>query len=103
MYTPEKPLTLEALKAVPFGDVFASGVIENSPEGLNMVGEPYIGRKLLWAAVKGLAPYHDWAIYCHWEECGLDKVLKYGDKLTFESNIKKVVPCTDEVFRHYRL
>jgi len=92
-------LTVEMLKDMPPGTVFATGEIENSPEGLFMINNN-IGRKLLWAAKRG--HIYDWAIYCYWAENGLDFVLSNGDKVMDRQNIKKLVPCDDEALKMYR-
>ena len=79
--------------------VFASGEIENSPDGIFMTSSN-IGKKLLWIAKRG--GIHDWAIYCHWADKGIEYVISNGDKVTSPQNIKKLVPCDDEAFSMYR-
>ena len=91
-------LTLEQLKEMPPETVFAQGEIENSPDGIFMTDSD-IGRKMIWAAKKG--GVNDWAIYIHWAVRGIDYVISNGDKVTVECNIRKLVPCTDEVFKMY--
>lgn len=92
-------LTLDMLKEMAPGTIFAEGEIENSPEGLFMTNSD-IGRKLLWVAKRG--GFHDWAIYTHWKDSGRSHVLSNGDKVTSEDNIKKLVPCTEEALKMYR-
>lgn len=92
-------LTLDQLKAMPAKTVFATGEIPNSPEGIYMTDTDE-GRMLLWAAKRG--GYHDWTIYIHWENMGIDFVINNGDKVTSEQNIKKLVPCEDAAFELYR-
>jgi len=95
-------LTLEELQAFPDGEVFATGVLPNTPEGLFMtVSNP--GRELRWIAKKGYAPNGDWAIYCHWADTyDVAWITEEGDKVTMVSNIQKCVPCTEECLSHYR-
>lgn len=92
-------LTLDQLSQIKPGTIFASGILPNSPLGLNMVNIRQ-GDNLLWIAKKGYG--HDWAIYCHWEEKGIDFVETQGDKVTCKEHIKKCVPCTEEVYNLYR-
>lgn len=92
-------LTLEQLQKMPPKTVFASGVIENSPDGVYMTSNDP-GRLLRWAARRG--GIHDWAIYILWAERTQEEVLSFGDKVTTEGNIKKLVPCDDEAFKMYR-
>lgn len=80
-------------------DIIAFGEVENSPLGLFMTDSD-IGRKLLWVAKRGSA--HDWAIYTYWAEYGIQYVINNGEKVTYKSNIKKLVPCTDAALNLYR-
>lgn len=92
-------LTLTDLKEMEKGTIFATGEIENSPEGLYMINK-YQGKKLLWIAKRG--GIEDWAIYTHWAENGMQFVIENGDKVKGEWNIKKLVPCDQEAFERYR-
>lgn len=92
-------LTLEMLKAMKPHTVFATGITDNSPDGIFMTNEN-IGKKLMWVAKRG--EIHDWAIYIHWAEKGEEYVRDYGDKVTSPSNIKKLVPCDEKSFSMYR-
>lgn len=86
---------------MPDGNIFAKGVIANSPEGLFMTSDPeYQGRPLLWLAKRGNG-YHDWAIYVHWAENGEDFVRTNGDKVSIH-NIQKLVDCDDAALSMYR-
>ena len=89
-------LTLDALKKMKPGR-FVSGLAIDSPRDINMTGS---GKVLRWVAVRG--EYHDWAIYTHWESKTEVQIMQYGDKVGNESNIRKLVPCTDEAFKMYR-
>lgn len=92
-------LTLDKLKSMEPEAIIATGTIQNHPDGLYMTNEN-IGKELLWVAKRGY--YHDWAIYCHWADSSMDYVLTNGDKITTDSNIKKLVPCDEEALRMYR-
>jgi hypothetical protein len=92
-------LTLQELKDMKPGIVFAHGTTVNAPTGIYMTNEDK-GRELLWAAKRG--GIHDWAIYIHWADKGLKYVVEHGDKVTSPGNIKKLVPCDDEAFSMYR-
>ncbi|HXS59740.1 MAG TPA: hypothetical protein VN703_02890 [Candidatus Sulfopaludibacter sp.] len=84
---------------MPPSTVFATGVIENSPDGVYMTNDN-LGKKLRWVAKRGRI--HDWAIYIHWAEKEEDWIRDYGDKVTSPSNIKKLIPCDDAAFSMYR-
>ena len=90
-------LTKQKFDKLPIGQIFATGVLPNSPEGIFMTRD---GGELRWVAKKGWG--HDWAIYCHWSDKTPEWVRDYGDKVYTEEYIKKCVPCTDEVFQIYR-
>lgn len=90
-------LTLEQFDHIPSGQVFATGIFPNSPEGIFMTRNSGL---LRWVAKKGWA--NDWAVYCHWAENDEDYVRDYGDKVLTEIYIRRCVPCTDEVFKLYR-
>ena len=92
-------MNIDRFNAVPDGEVFSKGEIENSPDGIYMT-DTRKGEMLKWVAKKGYG--NDWGIYIHWAESGYDFVITNGDKVTSESNIKKLVPCTDELFELYR-
>lgn len=93
-------LTLEMLKAMPEGTVFAQGTIKNSPEGIYMTNYR-LGDNLNWIAKRG--GIHDWAIYIHWAENDFEWIKENGDKLTGTSNIKKLVQCDEQALQMYRL
>ena len=90
-------LEIKSFSNIDSGKVFARGEIIDSPDGLYIDG----GNKMLkWVAVKGYAD--DWCIYAHLAENTFDFVERSGNKITIESNIQKVVPCSEEVFNQYR-
>lgn len=96
---PPPELTLEDLKAMPEFKIFATGVIEDSPKGINMMNT---GRMLQWVACRGGT--YDWAIYCWYESDGWsdERIHDEGEKVTSEENIRKLVPCTNKAFLMYR-
>jgi hypothetical protein len=90
-------LTIEKLKIMPPGLVFATGTSNDSPDGLFMANT---NRQLRWVAVRG--EIHDWAIYCHFADKDVQWIMRYGDKVCAENHIKKLVPCDDKAFKMYR-
>lgn len=92
-------LTKEQFDKIPAGEVFAKGEVENSPMGIYMTNSNK-GKMLKWIAKKGYA--NDWCIYCHWAYNVYEFVEQSGDKVHSTASIKKLVPCTDEVFSLYR-
>ena len=91
-----KILTEAKFKKIPRGEIFATGVLPNSPEGLFMTNS---GGELRWIAKKGHG--YDWAIYCHWAYWTEFEIASNGDKVTNEHHIKRCVPCDDVVFKLY--
>ena len=98
-YKDNSLLTLQRLKDMKPGEVFAEGTIENSPEGIYMT-DSRVGNNLVWYAKRG--KIHDWAIYCSWEGTPKQTVLDYGEKVRDLKNIEKLVPCDDEALKMYR-
>ena len=92
-------LTIEQLKEMPPGTVFAQGEIENSPNGVYMT-DTNVGRKMIWVAKRGYI--HDWAIYIHWANMGIEYIISNGDKVRDITNVKKLVPCDEEAIKMYR-
>lgn len=92
-------LTVELLKQMEPGHIFAFGDIENSSRGVYMTNENP-GRMLTWVAKRGTI--HDWAIYIGWKWEGMEWVLNHGGKVTSPPNIKKLVPCDEEALKMYR-
>jgi len=90
-------LTVSQLEAMLPQTRFATGECIDSPEGINMTGSE---RMLRWVAVRGGTV--DWAIYCHFADRDVEEVVLWGDKITYESHIRKLVPCTDDAFARYR-
>ena len=90
-------LTLEQLKNMEPDTIFASGITTDDEDGINMART---GEKLRWVACRG--GIHDWAIYIGFAKDSASYIKDMGDKVTSESNIKKLVPCDDEAFAMYR-
>lgn len=82
------------------GTIFAKGEVVDSPEGANMANT---GKMMKWVVVRG--DIHDWAIYSdnpYMPQPSFEAVRDWGDKITGEQNIKRLVPCDDESFNQYR-
>ena len=92
-------LTLQKLKDMKPGEIIAQGTTTNSPEGVYMT-DSNKGKELLWVAKRG--QIHDWAIYIHWAEKGLQYVIEQGDKVMSKDYIEKLVPCEPKAFDMYR-
>lgn len=90
-------ITLQNLKDMEPDTIFASGTTTDDPQGINMTNS---GRKLRWVACRG--GIHDWAIYIQSADWPADEVKRVGDKVSNETNIKKLVECDDEAFGMYR-
>lgn len=90
-------LTVEQFKNINPGEKFASGVLPDDPSGINMTNS---GKNLRWVAIKGYGD--DWCIYTFWAIYDEEYISKHGDKVIMKDNIKKCVPCTEEVFKKYR-
>ena len=90
-------LTIEKLKEMKPDTIFAQGETVDSPEGINIART---GQRLKWLAVRG--GIWDWAIYCGTAEKSFEDIRDWGDKVTGEENIKKLVECDKEAFGAYR-
>jgi len=94
---PKIMITKELFDQLPHGEVFSTGVLPNSEEGLFMTRD---GGFLRWVAKKGYG--NDWAIYCHWSDKTPEWVAENGDKVYNKSHITKCVPCDENVLKLYR-
>lgn len=90
-------LTLEDLKNMEPKAIIAKGEALDSPIGINMTNS---GKMLRWIAVRGAI--HDWCIYYHLADKNYEWIRGFGDKVTSEENIKRLVPCSIEAFEKYR-
>ena len=91
-------LTVEQLKEMQQNEIFATGIVLDNPDGVNMTNS---GKTLRWIAQRGRI--HDWTIYCHWAEHSVGYIAMSGDKVCSPNHIKKLVPCDDEAYAMYRL
>tara|TARA_B100001142_G_scaffold326829_1_gene383112 strand:- start:4920 stop:5246 length:327 start_codon:yes stop_codon:yes gene_type:complete len=107
-------LDLKEFKELAHDNIFGSGVFVDSHLSGFLDGLPTIhaqntgGERMSWVAVKGMI--HDWAIYYYYEKnellntlTPLTYVRNHGVKLHDYENIKKLVPCSDDVLECYRL
>lgn len=90
-------ITIKEFTELSAGEIFATGIQPNSPEGIFMTRD---GGELRWVATKGYA--NDWTIYCQWSDKTVKWIKQHGDKLHNKNHIKLCVPCDDEVFKSYR-
>ena len=90
-------LILQELKDMKPFSIFASGETTDNSSGINMSNS---GRTLKWVACRG--GIHDWAIYVGTDSQSDEDIQDYGDKVTSEYNIKKLVPCDNDAFQMYR-
>jgi len=92
-------LTVDNLKAMPPGELFAQGEVVNGPEGVYMT-DHRVGHTLVWVAKRG--GMHDWTIYTAWKESGVSFAITNGQKIITDAYIRRLVPCTDEALKLYR-
>ena len=85
-------LTLETLKTMEPGKVFATGVTQDP----RLYRDP-----VKWVAKRGRI--HDWAIYYHLETSSAQWIESHGDKCYTKEVIKDLVPCDEEALKMYRL
>ena len=102
-------LSKDRYESTPHGTVISWGIIENSPDGVNIDRD--WPPKLLWSAWKGHG--NDWAIYvtsgvifqnileATWEEA-LQYCHDHGQKVFDEENIEKMIDADPEVKARYR-
>jgi len=92
-------LTVDKLKALSPGEIFDSGECVNSTQDIYMTNTN-INAKMIWIAKRGGA--NDWVIYICWAWQGWEFCERNGQKVCNLENIKKLVPCDDEVILKYR-
>lgn len=90
-------LTLQQLKDMEPGTIFATGITTDDTNGANITGS---GRNLRWVATRG--GIHDWAIYIQSEDWPESEVKRMGDKVHNENTVRALVPCDDEAMEMYR-
>lgn len=92
-------ITNDIFKQIPDGEVFK--VIITSIQNVFIKDtENRLGTTLTFVCQKGFAD--DWTIYYGEEDTPLDYILKNGDKVMREDNIKSLSGCDDEVLAKYR-
>lgn len=90
-------LTLQKLKEMNPGEIIATGIALDNPDGLNMMNT---GEKLRWVAIRG--DIHDWAIYCANISADEEWIRRFGDKVHSDRHIRRLVECDDAAFKMYR-
>ncbi len=96
--TPFHVLTLQRFESMAHGEIIARGLtIDDCDRG---IGVANTGHQIRWLAVKGGG--NDWAIYYGLSYLDEDNIRRTGDKLYNKDNIRKCVPCEDELFKLYR-
>ena len=92
-------IDIKTFEEISIGDIFASGIEQNSPDGIYMINNQ-AGRLLRWVAVKTWE--NGWVIYVHWlNEYNMDEVRHSGDKIVFDEYIQKCVDCSKDVLKKY--
>jgi len=85
-------LTIDELREMEEGQVIK--------QGRGFFPEIWRNGDLKWIAVRG--GIADWAIYCDLVYYDYDYIRRLGDKMMDEKTIRKLIPCTDEVWETYR-
>ncbi len=91
-------LTVDMLKAMPLGTIFAEGKAKDVEGELFMANT---GKELHWIAKRGHGPL-DWAVYCHFSESDSEWIARHGAKVHHNEHIRFCVPCDDEALKEYR-
>lgn len=90
-------LTLEEYDKIPIGTIFREGISTNSPSGVYMTTSD-TGRLLRWVAIK---KFEGWIMYIHWSLSNSEYISRHGDSLSNKDIVKRLIPCTDEVYDLY--
>lgn len=90
-------ITEEVFDSIKEGEIFATGYTIDSPDGANMSNS---GKVLKWLAAKGWGG--DFAIYVALATKSWDYVESDGDKVSTNHNLKKLLSCSEEVWKKYR-
>jgi|AntAceMinimDraft_18_1070375.scaffolds.fasta_scaffold171446_2 hypothetical protein len=100
-------MTLEELKKVKVNDIFAEGEFTDDVNGCLLLDTK---KTLKWIAVRGEYPSDKevcWKIIYQPSELNIINpiatinLIKLGDTMFIEEYIKKLVPCDDEMYKHY--
>lgn len=89
-------LTYDEFVALPAFELFAHGMTNDKPGGLNIMGT---GKSICWVAVKG--KINDWAMYCGWSN-NIEHLMQFGDKVLDKTNITNVLKVDEQVLNCYR-
>jgi hypothetical protein len=93
----EKLLTKEVLDFLEPETIFATGILPDTPNGINMMST---GKNLRWVAITGNRG--DWSVYCHFDKYSAQYISESGEKVYTKAYIRRCVNCTDEAFERYR-
>jgi len=96
-YDPSIVLTIDKFLSLPANSPIWYGESIDNYTGINLSNSD---QKLKWVAIKGGA--EDWAIYAGFTYHTYEDIARGGDKVVMEKNIRKLVPCDDEVYSRYR-
>ena len=94
----KKNITTETIINAQRGDIIATGIVANAPEGLFMTNS---GGNLRYVAVVGGA--NDWCVYCHWSHHDVQFIKSQGDKVISRNNLSNILNFDDAVWGMYRL
>ena len=93
----EQLMTVEEFKKLPKG-IIRTGCISNSPTGVFMTDDEDL-RMLKFVVNKRVEGM--WTAYIGRASQTFDDIAKHGDKSFTESYIRRMFPCSDEVFKLY--
>jgi predicted lipoprotein with Yx(FWY)xxD motif len=97
VFNPESVMTIEKFSKIEAHSPMCHGESIDNYTGINLSNSD---QKLKWVAIKGGA--EDWAIYAGFTYHTYEDIARGGDKVVMEKNIRKLVPCDDEVYSRYR-
>ena len=111
-------LTQEIINSAKEWDILASGIFENSPDGVYLTDDEKAKKQVSWVAVRWHIP--DWAVYYEdlfenmhldfgnpgivsikYEGWTNDVIAKHWHKL-YKSYIKKILQVDQEALKSYR-
>ncbi len=93
-------LTLQKLKDMEPGEIFATGIAVNAPSKIHLT-DHRIGEKIQRVAVR--VNIHDWTIYYQWaSKWRTDNLIKKLWNKMYSAYAKQLVPCDDEALNMYR-
>lgn len=92
----ETIMTIEELNKLEIG-MIRTGTISNSPTGVFMTDDPELTH-LTFVVNKRV---EGWTVYIGRTSQTFEDILKHGDKSNTEEYIRRMFPCTDEVWKLY--